>query len=197
MTRKAKAAMGAEDIDVLADRGYFSGPQIKACEEQGASAFVPKPNTSGSKAAGRFDRAEFIYDEEQDVYHCPASQELTHRFTNQEKGLTLSTYWSSSCPDCAIKSNCTTSKYRRIKRWKHEAVIENMLERLDNRPDAMTIRRQTVEHVFGTLKHWMGPCHFLTKGLKNVATEMSLSVLAYNIKRLITILGVKSLIKVI
>jgi len=194
MTAKAKAAMDAEEIEVLADRGYFSGPQIKACEELGAVTLVPKPNTSGSKAAGRFDRSEFIYDEQQDVYRCPAGEELIHRFTTEEKGLTLSAYWSSKCPDCSIRSSCTTSKYRRIKRWKHEAVIENMLERLNKRPDAMTIRRQTVEHVFGTLKSWMGPCHFLTKSIKNVATEMSLSVLAYNIKRLIAIIGVKPLI---
>lgn len=197
MTQKAKMAMDAEEIEVLADRGYFSGPQIKACEELGASAFVPKPNTSGAKAAGRFDRTDFIYDGKQDVYRCPAGQELVHRFTSLEKGLTLSTYWSSGCPNCAIRSSCTTGKYRRIKRWEHESVIENMLERLDNRPDAMTVRRQTVEHVFGTLKSWMGPCHFLTKGIKNVATEMSLSVLAYNMKRIIAIIGVKPLIAAI
>ena len=123
MTRKAKAAMGAEDIDVLADRGYFSGPQIKACDELGATPFVPKPNTSGSRAAGRFDRSEFIYDGGKDTLRCPAGEELIHRFTTEEKGLTLGVYWSSSCRDCNIRSNCTTSKYRRIKRWEHEAVI--------------------------------------------------------------------------
>lgn len=197
MAEKAKLAMDTDKLEVLADRGYFSGPQIKVCEELGAVPLVPKPNTSGSKAAGRFDRSEFTYDEERDVYRCPAGEELIHRFTTEEKGLTLNVYWSSSCPDCKIRSNCTTSKYRRIKRWEHESVVENMLGRLDKRPDAMTIRRQTVEHVFGTLKSWMGPCHFLTKGIKNVATEMSLSVLAYNIKRLLVIMGVKPLIAAI
>ncbi len=197
MTEKAKVAMDAEEIEVLADRGYFSGPQIKACEEQGAMPLVPKPNTSGSRAAGRFDRSDFIYEAETDTLRCPAGEELIHRFTTEEKGLTLNAYWSSKCPDCKIRSQCTTAKYRRIKRWEHEAVVDDMLVRLNNRPDAMTIRRQTAEHVFGTLKSWMGPCHFLTKGIKNVATEMSLSVLAYNIKRLITIMGVKPLIKAI
>ncbi|OAO03124.1 transposase [Sphingomonadales bacterium EhC05] len=197
MAAKAKAAMDAQEIEVLADRGYFSGQQIKACEELGAVPLVPKPNTSGSRAAGRFDKSQFTYEEEQDVYRCPADEELIHRFTTEEKGLGLGAYWSSACPDCKIRSSCTTSKYRRIKRWEHEGVVDDMLARLDNRPDAMTIRRQTVEHVFGTLKSWMGPCHFLTKGIKNVATEMSLSVLAYNIKRLITIFGAKPLIAAI
>jgi len=158
---------------------------------------VPKPNTSSSKAAGRFDRSDFIYDEENDTLRCPAGETLIHHFTTEEKGLTLGAYWSSNCPDCKIRSNCTTGKYRGIKRWEHENVVDGMLERLDNRPDAMTIRRQTVEHVFGTLKSWMGPCHFLTKGIKNVATEMNLSILAYNIKRLIAIIGVKPFIKAI
>lgn len=197
MAEKAKAAMAADEIEVLADRGYFGGPQIKACEELGAVPLVPKPNTSGSRAAGRFDRSEFTYDGETDTLRCPADEELTYRFTTEEKGLTLNAYWSSACPDCTIRSRCTSGKYRRIKRWQHEAVVEDMLSRLDKRPDAMTIRRQTVEHVFGTLKSWMGPCHFLTKGIKNVATEMSLSVLAYNIKRLISIIGVKPLIAAI
>lgn len=157
VTEKSKAAMEADEIEVLADRGYFSGTQIKACEELGAVPLVPKPNTSGSRAAGRFDRSDFIYNDKQDVYRCPAGEEMTYRFTSVEKGQTLRTYWTTGCETCSLKSQCTTSKYRRIKRWEHEIVIENMLGRLDKKPDAMTIRRQTVEHVFGTLKAGWGP----------------------------------------
>lgn len=101
----------------------------------------------------------------------------------------LRRYWSSACPQCPIKAQCTPSKYRRISRWEHEAVLEQVQRRLDRNPQAMTVRRRTIEHVFGTLKHWMGATHFLTRRLANVSTEMSLHVLAYNLKRVIGILG--------
>ncbi|KWT66953.1 ISPsy6, transposase [Comamonas testosteroni] len=98
-------------------------------------------------------------------------------------------YWSSACTQCPIKSKCTPSDYRRISRWEHEDVVERAQQRLDRMPDAMMVRRRTVEHVFGTLKHWMGYTHFLTRRLPNVSTEMSLNVLAYNLKRVLGILG--------
>ena len=197
MAKKAKAAMGAEKIDVLADRGYFSGEEILACEAVGATPYVPKPYTSGAKAAGRFGKDDFIYIASEDAYRCPAGETLTYRFTAVEKGQTLHVYWTTKCEGCALKEHCTISDFRRVKRWEHEAVIDAMLQRLEDAPDSMSIRRRTVEHPFGTLKAWMGHTHFLTKGLENVSTEMSLSVLAYNLKRMIAIMGVKPLMAAI
>lgn len=116
---------------------------------------------------------------------------------NGEKGLALNIYWSSACPKCPIKEQCTTSNYRRIRRWEHEDVLERMQHRLDRKPDAMTLRRCTVEHVFGTLKHWMDSTHFLTRTLEHVSTEMSLHVLAYNLKRVISILGIAGMMEAV
>jgi transposase len=189
MAHQARAAMGKTKLAAIADRGYFSGPQIKACEESGITAYVPKPMTSNSKAAGRFSKADFIYIRRDDEYQCPAGQRLRWRQTTLEKGINIHTYWTTACGDCALKEQCTTGKERRVRRWGYEEVLERLQARLDRRPRQMTVRRRTVEHVFGTLKHWMGSTHFLTRRLENVSTEMSLHVLAYNLKRVIAILG--------
>jgi len=183
MAKQAKDALGASGLNVVADRGYFSGEEIRKCHEDGITAFVPKCVTSGAKADGRFDKADFIYNAETNEYQCPAGQRLIWRFATVEHGLTLHKYWSSHCPQCLIKSQCTPSNYRRVSRWQHEEILEAMQARLDKAPDSMRIRRQTVEHPFGTLKAWMGSTHFLTKTLKNVSTEMSLHVLAYNLRK--------------
>ncbi|CAN0627461.1 transposase [Burkholderia multivorans] len=155
------------------------------------AALVPKSQTSSAKADGRFDRADFVYIAEDDQYQCPAGQRAIYRYSSVEGGnlMTLRTYWSSACPRCPIKSRCTPADYRRIRRWEHEAVLEAMQQRLDHQLNAMKIRRRTVEHVFGTLKHWMGATHLQTRGLGCVAVEMSLHVLAYNLKRVVRILG--------
>ena len=195
MARKAKQAMGCEPITALADRGYFNGEQIVQCEQLGIETLVPKPQTSNNKAAGLFDKRDFVYIEADDEYRCPAGKRAIRRFTRVEAGLTIHRYWSSACPRCPIKTQCTTGKYRRISRWEHEAVLDRMQVRLDQRPEAARQRRQTVEHPFATLKAWMGATHFLTKTLPRVRTEMSLHVLAYNLKRMIGILGTASLIK--
>ena len=185
----ARKSMGKRKLQAIADRGYYSGEQIKACEDTGVAAILPKPNTSGARAKGRFDRSDFIYIQKDDEYQCPAGQRAIYRFTREEAGLQMRRYWSSACKQCPIKSQCTPSDYRRISRWEHEDVVERAQQRLDQMPDAMMVRRRTVEHVFGTLKHWMGYTHFLTKRLPNVGTEMSLNVLAYNFKRVLCILG--------
>jgi len=195
MAGQAKAAIGTPELNVVADRGYFSGEEIRKCHENGIIPIVPKCTTSGAKAAGRFDKADFIYDKANDEYQCPAGQRLIWRFATVEHGLTLSKYWSSHCPQCQIKFNCTPSTYRQGSRWEHEEILDVMQTRLENAPDSMKIRRQTVEHPFGTLKAWMGSTHFLTKNLKNVSTEMSLHVLAYNIKRVINLLGTGTLME--
>ena len=127
---------------------------------------------------------------------CPAGEHAVFRFTTIEKnGLKARLYWTSACPQCPIKQQCTLSDYRRIRRWEHEDVLERVQQRLDRKLDAMTVRRRTVEHVFGTLKHWMGTTHFLTKTLMHVGTEMSLQVLAYNLKRVMQILGMARTMK--
>ena len=197
MAKQARIATGTEDLSVIADRGYFNSDEILACHEAGITAFVPKCKTSGAKAAGRFDKADFIYDANTNEYVCPAGQRLIWRFARVEHGLKLSRYYSSHCQQCHIKTNCTPSPYRRVSRWEHEDVLEAMQTRLDNAPDSMRIRRQTVEHPFGTLKAWMGATHFLTRQLKNVSTEMSLHVLAYNMKRVMNIMGTTAMMEAI
>ena len=195
MAAAAREAMGKKKLQAVADRGYYSGPQIKACDDAGVAAILPKPMTSNAKAEGRFDKSDFIYIARDDQYQCPAGQRAIYRFTREEHGLQIRRYWSSACPQCPIKAQCTPSDYRRISRWEHEAVLDAVQRRLDRQPKAMTLRRRTVEHVFGTLKHWMGTTPFLMRRLTNVATEMSLQVLAYNLKRVISILGIARTMK--
>lgn len=195
MAGAAREAMGKRRLQAVADRGYFSGTEIKACTEAGITPLVPKPMTSGAKAEGRFSKADFIYIPKDDEYQCPAGQRAIYRMTTVENGLSLHRYWSSACPRCPLKPRCTPSDYRRITRWEHEAILEAMQRRLDRAPQAMTMRRRTIEHVFGTLKHWMGSTHFLTRGLPQVSTEMSLHVLAYNLKRVVQLLGMKGTMK--
>ena len=197
MAMKAKDALGAEHMTALADRGYFSAPEILACEEAGVIPLVPKPLTSNAKAEGRFDKRDFVYDEAADEYECPAGERAIHRFTTEEKGLTLHKYWSSACPRCLIRKQCTTASYRRIGRWEHEHVLERMQMLLDARPQTAVVRRQTVEHVFGTLKSWLGTTPLLTKTLPKVKTEISLAVLAYNMKRMIKIMGTEGMVRAI
>jgi transposase len=195
MALSAKSAMGKPKLKVLADRGYFSGPDIRACELAGIKAYVPKPLTSASRKKGLFTKRDFVYVARNDEYRCPAGERAILRFKTVENGMNLKVYWPSACPRCHLKERCSPSDYRRVRRWEHEHVLEAMQRRLDRKPDAMTIRRSTVEHVFGTLKHWMGATHFLTRTLGRVSTEMSLQVLAYNLKRVMKILGVAGTIK--
>jgi transposase len=195
MAEQARTEMGVETLDAVADRGYYEGEEIKACEESGITVTLPKPQTSGAKAAGRFGKQDFVYVAADDVYRCPAGERLTYRYTNVEDGKTLRRYWTSSCKTCALKAQCTTGSERRITRWEHEAVLEKVQDRLDRYPAAMGVRRQTVEHPFGTIKCWMGWTHFLTRRLPKVATEMALNVLAYNMKRVMMIVGVGGLLE--
>ncbi len=195
MAQHAKAAIGSETLEVVADRGYFTSEEILACEQSQITTYLPKPQTSGSTKKGLFSKRDFIYHAEDNEYTCPAGERLIWRFETQEKGLTLHKYWSSHCPTCPIKAQCTTGTYRRVTRWEHEAVLEEAAARLEREPERMRTRRATVEHPFGTLKFWMGYTHFQMKTLKHVGTEMSLHVLAYNVKRVLSILGVKPLLQ--
>ena len=195
MAEQARTEMGVETLDAVADRGYYEGEEIRACEEAGITVTLPKPMTSNSKAAGRFGKQDFRYVAAQDAYVCPAGERLTYRFTGEENGKKLRRYWTSACQTCALKARCTTGPERRITRWEHEAVLEKVQQRLDRNPDKMTLRRQTAEHPFGTIKAWMGATHFLMRGLSKVAAEMALNVLAYNMKRVMAILGVGKLLE--
>ena len=198
MALKAQQATGCEAITALADRGYFSGHQVLSCEGTGIAPVVPKTQTSSGTKRSFFTREDFIYDAEQDHYICPAGAKLTKATRRADHAEDFDFYRHlSACFSFPIKSRCTPTKLRRIKRWEHEAVLDRMQDRLDRMPDAMLIRRQTVEHPFGTLKAWMGATHFLTRTLKNIRTEMSLLVLAYNIKRMISIFGVGPLMAAI
>ena len=185
MALAAKAALEAEKLDAIADRGYFNGAELLACHEEGITATVPKPETSGNRKKGMFVKADFAYDAASDVYRCPAGKALTYRYTREEDGLMLRRYWQNDCQHCPLNSRCTTGKERRITRWEHEHLVEAMYARMEQDPELMTKRRSTVEHPFGTIKAWMGATHFQMRRLRNVRTEMALHVLAYNIKRMI------------
>ena len=198
MASRAKEILESDGpINVIADQGYYRGEELLACEETNITAYVAKSDTSGKRKKGEFSRRHFHYIAKDDEYECPAGERAIYRFTRTEAGKQIRRYWSSACVRCPIKSQCTPSDYRRISRWEHEAVVERAEARLANYPEAMRIRRATVEHPFGTLKHWMGSEHFLTKQLENVRTEMSLHVLAYNMKRVLNLIGAKQLIEAI
>jgi transposase len=197
MAQQAKTALQADSLNVLADRGYYSGQELRSCEDSNITAYVPNSATSNNKAKGQFDRSEFRYHVKDDEYECPAGERLIYRFTRTESGKEIRRYWSSACPTCLIHAQCTTGKNRRVSGWVHEEVIERAEARLVAKPDAMHIRRATVEHPYGTLKGWMGSTHFLTKALDHVSTEMSLHVLAYNMKRVINLIGTRRLLEAI
>jgi transposase len=191
---QTKAVLDVDKLEAIADRGYFSGEEILACHAADIAVTLPKPMTSGIEAKGRFGKQDFVYLSDEDVYRCPAGEKLKYYYTNEEKGQKLRRYWTNACRHCAIKHRCTTGPQRRITRWEHEHVLEAVQKRLDENPQAMRQRRETVEHPFGTLKMRMGATHFLMKRLPKVATEMALHVLAYNLTRVMNIVGVKPLI---
>src|SRR6202047_4704563 len=194
VAKETKATPRTDSLKAVADRGYFSGEEILACNQAGITVTLPKPMTSGAKSEGRFGKQDFVYLPKEDVYRCPAGERLEYRYTAEEDGQNLRRYWTSACPICPIKDQCTKGKERRITRWEHEHVVEAVQTRLDKNPQAMRMRRKTVEHPFATLKMRMGATHFLTRRLKNVATEMALNVLGYNLTRVMNIVGVKPLL---
>jgi transposase len=197
VAKQAKAVLETETLEAVADRGYFNSPEILACHEAGITVTLPKPLTSGAKSDGRFGKQDFAYLADEDVYRCPAGERLPYRYTNEEAGKVLRRYWTTACSKCPLKSQCTTGPERRITRWEHEHLLDDVQRRLDANPQAMRQRRETVEHPFGTIKARMGATHFLMKTLPKVAAEMALSVLAYNLTRVINILGIRPLIAAI
>jgi transposase len=197
VAKETKATLQTDTLEAVADRGYFNGEEILACDQAGITVTLPKPLTSGAKSEGRFGKQDFVYVPEEDVYRCPAGERLKYYYTNVENGLKLRRYWTNACRTCALKSRCTTGVQRRITRWEHEHVVEAVQRRLDEDPQAMRRRRETVEHPFGTIKARMGATHFLMKTLPRVAAEMALHVLAYNLTRVMNIMGPGRLIAAI
>jgi transposase len=195
--KAAKAVLGTDRLEAVADRGYFNSLEILECHEAGITVTLPKPMTSGSKAAGRFGKQDFVYLPDEDVYRSPAGERLKYRYSNEEDGKELRRYWTTACPACPLKPKCTTGPERRIPRWEHEHLLDAVQQRLDEDPQAMRRRRETVEHPFGTIKARMGATHFLMKTLPKVAAEMALHVLAYNLTRVLNIVGIKPLMAAI
>jgi Transposase DDE domain/Transposase domain (DUF772) len=195
--KAAKEVLRGETLEAVADRGYFNSPEILACHEAGITVTLPKPMTSGAKSEGRFGKQDFVYITEEDVYRCPAGERLKYRMTTEEQGKIMRRYWTTACAACPLKAKCTTGPERRIPRWEHEHLLDAVQQRLDEDPQAMRRRRETVEHPFGTLKMRMGATHFLMKTLPKVASEMALHVLAYNLTRVMNIVGIKPLITAI
>src|SRR5262245_16012195 len=191
MAKQTKEILGTESLDVVADRGYFSGEEILACDMAGITVTLPKPLTSGNKLKGRFVKQDFRYVAQEEVYLCPAGERLAYHYTNEEEGLKLRRYWTNACQACGMKARCTTGKERRITRWEHEHVLEAVQRRLDKKTPRRCV---TVEHPFGTIKARMGATHFLMKTLPRVGTEMALHVLAYNLTRAMNIVGIAPLI---
>jgi transposase len=184
-----------ESFTVVTDAGYYKGKEIAKCYRNGIRALVPRVDTSGKSRKGEFQRSEFVYDADADVYHCPAGERAIYRFTAEEAGKTIRRYWSSTCPRCPLRPQCTSSPYRRISRTTDEHWLEMAEAELKKAPDAMRERKKLAEHPYGTIKHWMGSTHFLMKLLPNVQAEMSLHVLAYNLKRAISVLGVPKIVE--
>jgi len=198
MAKQAQAILNPKTrLTVVADKGYYNGDELRECEQNGIVAYVAKPKTSPNKARGYFDRSRFKYIKQDDEYQCPAGERLTHRTTSTEKGKQIRRYWSSACGSCAIKSQCTNGKERRVRRWVHEDVLERAAKRLRRRPAVMLARRSLVEHPFGTMKSWTSSNHFLTKRLSGVSTETSLQILAYNMKRAINLVGTSKIMQAI
>ena len=194
MVAAANDVMTTEQLTAIADKGYYKGEEIVASQEAGISVVVPEPMTSNAGARGQFDKADFVYDSDKDIYVCPAGQNLTYRFTGQQDGKAIRTYWSGACADCAIKDKCTTGRERRRRRWGHENVLERVQDRLDQAPAQLAVRSMTVGHLYGTVKSWMGATHFKMRTLRKVATEMALHVLAYNMTRVMNIMGLPAMI---
>lgn len=197
MAEQAKEVLGVDKLEAVADRGYFDGEQILSCDRAGIEVTLPKPQRSGSKAAGRFGKQDFAYLADENAYRCPAGEKLRYHHSVRDNGQKFGRYWTTACGECVLKPRCTTAQQRVISRWENEHVLEAAQQRLDLNPDAMRTRREVVEHPFGTLKMRMGATHFLCKTLPKVATEMALCVLGYNLTRVINIVGVEKMMEAV
>jgi transposase len=195
MAQKAQKMLGQNELQVVADMGYYNHEELKRCEEAGITTYVSKPLVSKNTARGLFGKEKFVYEADGDCYRCPAKERLDFRFETQEGDKKFRYYWTNACPGCALKAQCTTDpRFHRIKRWEHEAVLERIEQRVKANTVILKLRQQLVEHPFGTIKFWNDQRHFLMRGLEKVKAEFSLSTLAYDIKRALNIVGVRGLI---
>ena len=197
MAQQGKEALGVETLTVLADGGYFDGDTIKECEEAGITTYLPRPQSGAANKRALFAAEKFTYDEARDLYVCPQGEELT--FRSQEKGSNKKEYRlyrTEACGGCPLRGRCTTAQRgRKLRRWIHEDVLERLRERIRGQPELLKERKKLAEHPFGTIKRAMDQSYFLMKGMKKVSTEISLTVLSYNLKRVINIRGVEHLIR--
>jgi transposase len=191
---EAKANLEVKQAEVVADAGYYNAAEVSRCAEQGLTAYVPKADTSANSARGLYGKSRFKYDEQKDVYVCPAGAELTHRFNTYELGRELRYYRASGCNGCALKKQCTRNKANRtITREENEGLMEAMAARMKAEPWKFKLRKTLAEHPFGTIKRWFGYTHFLLKGLAKVRCEWSLTTLAYNLKRVLNLVSFEKL----
>jgi transposase len=199
MAKKAKETLGVEALEVVADRGYYNGEEVKASEQSGITAYVPKPNNSSNLKRGLFTKEDFVYDAAKDCYRCPAGKELSYRFDSVEQGRSVRCYEIFGCNSCELKSKCSINKRgrRRITRWVDEAILEAMERRVADHPEKLELRKCLAEHPFGTIKRAMDQGYFLMRGLTKVGAETSLTILAYNLKRVINILGVRTMMQAV
>jgi transposase len=198
MALAAKAILDVDNCRVVADMGYSHGQELKTCLDAGLEPYVARPDPSANRKLGLYGKGQFSYDVDNDIYRCPAGETLTFRFDTVEKGRHIRYYKTSACGRCTLKEKCTRNKEGRcITRWVHEEIIEQTQQRVQAHPEIMKQRKQIVEHPFGTIKHWWDHSHFLMRGLEKVKVEFSLSALAYNITRVINILGVDLLITIL
>jgi transposase len=195
IVKQAKETMGVENLEATTDMGYYDCDDVKQCEEEGITVYMQKPPLGEMKKKGMFSKEDFSYKAEKDVYVCPAGQELSNRGKGIEKGRQMKYYTTAACGSCVMKKQCTEGVQRRIKRLVDEEVMERMAARVRAGPDKLRIRRALVEHPFGTIKRAMGQGYFLMRGKSKVGTEMSMTVMAYNMKRVINIAGVKKMIE--
>jgi hypothetical protein len=193
MALRAKATLAIDRGEAVAEMGDYDGDEVKKCLDAEIVPYIAKPTTSANSKLGLFGKDDFLYDPQNDCYHCPAGQALTFRFETIEQGRHIRYYSTSACQGCPFKSQCTRNKgNRRITRWIHEQLLEEMQQRVTANPAKVKLRKSIVEHPFGTIKRWMDQGDFLTRGLANVRGDMSLTVLVYNLKRAINILGIQA-----
>lgn len=199
LTETAAAALenlGVEKIDAVADRGYFKIEDIEACETAGIVPYVPKPQRGSAVAKGFFTKDQFRYDTKTDTYICPGGESLRRTSSRPVRDeVRLFNYVNAAaCKTCALKARCTDAASRKVTRYENEAVLDRMAERLAARPTVLDERRESVEHPFGSVKQWMGQGAFLMRRLENVRAEFSLTAIAFNLRRAITLVGIPALI---
>jgi transposase len=195
MAVRAKETLGVEKLEVLADKGYYNSEQVATCAKNGLAPYIPKPQNSSNKREGLYGKEDFRFDPETNTYQCPAGQMLTYRYKSHRDGREIHYYATGACKTCSQREHCTRNKRgRKIWRWVDEQYLDAMARRVRAQPEKVKLRRAIVEHPFGTMKHSMKQSDFLTRGMANVRTEMSLTVLVYNIKRALRLKGTQRLV---